>query len=124
MNHHHRHRCAGSHLKVLTAKLPHFSKEQNGAGRRSVGRKPEGSPDMIDDDPNANVNAVRPTVMKAVDELKRQRFKDDDIADAVTIVGAELVTARRRASDTSRLLELMALVLAIQAKDEDKQPKH
>ena len=79
---------------------------------------------MIDDDPNANVNAVRPTVMKAVDELKRQGFKDDDIADAVTIVGAELVTARRRASDTSRLLELMALVLAMQAKDEDKQPKH
>jgi hypothetical protein len=79
---------------------------------------------MIDDDPNANVNAVRPTVMKAVDELKRQRFKDHGIADAVTIVRAELVTARRRASDTSRLLELMALVLAMQAKDEDKQPKH
>jgi hypothetical protein len=79
---------------------------------------------MIEEDPNANVNAVRPTVMKAVDELKSQGFKDDDIADAVTIVGAELVTARRRASETSRLLELMALVLAMQAKDEDKQPKH
>lgn len=70
------------------------------------------------------IEAARPVLMAAAEQLESQGFSLNEIADAMMVIGCDIVLALRGSRAAARVLYLTAMNLTKQADEQEQTPTH